>query len=575
MIEQLFPPICNLQVERIKVEGAQLEIWASTTTTGAACPECGLISQRRNSFYRRHPTDLPCLGYEVRLNLTVQRYFCDNDACPRVTFAERFPGLLVYRARRTERLREHQLAVAFELGGECGRRILTIMRMDSSGDTLLREILQAPEPIVAGPRVLGIDDWANCKGRSYGTILVDLETHQPIDLLPTRETAAVEEWLQAHAGIEIICRDRGKEYIKAANAAAPEAEQVADRWHLLKNMRETLQTILTHKPECLKAAAQQPLADAAGQIEQEKEGQPFMGTLADSASSTRHDDARQVKLTRAEQDKAAVHARRQARYEQVHQLHRDGHSTRSIARTMKLATRTVKKYLEAETCPQYAIGRVRASKLNPHLPYLEERWQSGCTNGTQLWRELREQRGFTGSRALVSRWAAKQRQLLPPAVRYKRRQKDAVKPQLERERRPAPWSPSRASWLLMRAPSELTEEEVATVYRITSADRKVEQVVELVRRFVEMVKKRQKGSLLNWLEDARSVRIRALTSFVNGIYADFAAVYNALATKWSAGQTEGQVNRLKFIKRQGYGRASFKLLRKRVLHQPNSPCFHT
>lgn len=369
MIEQLFPPICNLRVERIEVESTQLEIWASTTMMASACPDCGVVSNRRNSFYRRHPMDLPCFGYEVRLNLSVQRFFCDNDACPRVTFAERFPGLLAYRARRTERLRRQQVAVAFELSGECGRRILEIMRMGSSGDTLLREILQAPEPDVCVPRVLGIDDWANCKGRSYGTILVDLETHQPIDLLATRETSAVEEWLQAHTGIEIICRDRGKEYIKAANAAAPEAAQVADRWHLLKNMRETLQTILTHKPACLRAAVRQSLPDAVEQVEPELERQPFTGSLTNSTPPLRLDDPRRVKLTKAEQDKAAVHARRQTRYEQVRRLHRDGHSIRSIARAMKVSTRTVKKYLEAETCPQYATGRVRASKLNPHLPF--------------------------------------------------------------------------------------------------------------------------------------------------------------------------------------------------------------
>ena len=171
-------------------------------------------------------------------------------------------------------------------------------------------------------------------------------------------------------------------------------------------------------------------------------------------------------------------------------------------------------------------------------------------------------------RALVSRWAAKQRQLLLPAVRYKRQQRATVKPQLEREHSPAPWSPSRASWLLIRPLSELTKEEAATVQRITAADRKVEQAVELVQRFVEMVKKRKKNCLLTWLEDARAIRLRALTSFVNGICADLSAIYNALTMEWSAGQTEGQVNRLKFIKRQGYGRASFELLRKRVLYRP-------
>jgi transposase len=511
--------------------------------------------------------DLPCFGYKVRLNLTVQRFFCDNKECSRVTFAESFPNLVSFRARRTERLKEQQLSVAFELGGEAGKRILAIVRMVSSGDTLLRDILQAPEPVVGTPRVLGIDDWANCRGRNYGTIFVDLETHEPIDLLDSREASTVKAWLQAHPGIEIICRDRSKEYIKAANAGTPDAEQVADRWHLLKNMRETLQTILTHKPECLKAAAQQPLPDELGQTGEEQQPQVSVAGKLNSPSFSGGGEALSTRPTQADQDKAAVHARRQARYEQVRCLHREGHSIRAIARLMKLAARTVKKYIEAETCPQYATGHVRPSKLSPHLPYLEARWRSGCTNGTQLWCELRDQRGFTGSRPLVSRWAANQRQLLPAPVRYSRQQSASLKPQLAREHKPAPWSPSRAAWLLVRDPLELNEEEAATARRIVEADSKMARAVELTQRFVQMVKKRGQDCLLTWLEEARSVRIRALTSFVNGIYADFAAVHNALKLEWSAGQTEGQVNRLKFIKRQGYGRASFQLLRKRVLYQ--------
>jgi transposase len=570
MFEQLFPSESNLQVDHVAVADEQLEIYASTTVTRAQCPQCGIRSQRRNSFYQRHPMDLPCFGYKVRLNLTVQRFFCDNEACKRVTFAESFPGLVAYKARRTERLSRQQLSVAFELGGETGKRILAIVSMGSSGDTLLRDILQAPEPIVDTPRVLGIDDWANCKGRTYGTIFVDLETHQPVDLLDTREASVVEAWLKMRPGVEIICRDRGKEYIKAASSGAPDAEQVADRWHLLKNIREMLQTILTHKPECLKAAAQRSLPDEDEEPEQCMQPQLSDASEVDMSSPLKNDVTLPVKPTKAQQDKAAVHSRRQARYDQVRQLHRDGHSMRGIARLMKMSKRTVKKYVEADACPQYTTGRVQPSKLNRYLPYLEDRWQSGCTNASQLWRELRDQHGFAGSRGLVARWAAKQRQLLPAPARYRRQQKASLKPQLAHEHKPTSWSASRASWLLIRDLSELNEEEAATVNRITAADGKVAKAIELVQSFIAMVKKRKKDGLITWLEDARSVRIRALTTFVNGIYADFEAVYNALKMEWSAGQTEGQINRLKFIKRQGYGRAKFGLLRRRVLYQPGS-----
>jgi len=309
MFEQLFPSECNLQVDRIEVADKRLEIHASTTSASAACPQCGITGNRRHSFYQRYPMDLPCFGYKVRLNLTVQRFLCENKACGRVTFAESFPGLVAYKARRTERLSQQQLSVAFELGGEAGRRILAIVSMNSSGDTLLRDILRAPEPVVNTPCVLGIDDWANCKGRDYGTIFVDLETHQPVDLLDSREASVVKTWLQSHAGVEVICRDRGKEYIKAANAGAPDAEQVADRWHLLKNIRETLQIILTHKPECLKGAAQQPLSAAKEQFEEEQQSQLSDPGEMNPSSPSSDIDTRPAKPIKAEQDKAAVHAR--------------------------------------------------------------------------------------------------------------------------------------------------------------------------------------------------------------------------------------------------------------------------
>jgi transposase len=272
-------------------------------------------------------------------------------------------------------------------------------------------------------------------------------------------------------------------------------------------------------------------------------------------------------LTRAEQKKAARHARKQARFELVKQLHQEGHSKRAIQRHLGISWRTVDKYLAAEHCPVYTRGRLRPSKLTPWLPYLEERWQAGYTNATQLWREI-ETQGFTGSRGLVAKWAAKERRLLPPATQYSRKQPQNVRPKLTKQTRPVPWSAPRASWILVKERALLDEQEQAALTRMVSADSQVAVAAQLAERFVEMVKQKAADKLEQWLKDAVASGIRSFISFANGLRQDYAAVYNALSMVWSNGQVEGQVNRLKFVKRMMYGRANFDLLRKRFLYQP-------
>jgi len=271
--------------------------------------------------------------------------------------------------------------------------------------------------------------------------------------------------------------------------------------------------------------------------------------------------------TKAEQDKAARHARRQARFELVNQLHQEGYSDRAISQHLKMSTRTIRKYVEADACPQYPTGRVRASILTPWLPYLEKRWQAGFTNATQLWREI-EAMGFSGTRSLVSRWAAKERKLLPKSTQYSRQQPREVRPKLTKQTRPAPWSSSRASWILVKDRSRHDDQEKAALDRMTAANPKVSLAAQLAERFVVMVKQQEADKLEQWLLDAVASGLRAFISFANGIRQDFAAVYNAMSSIWSNGQVEGNVNRLKFIKRMMYGRANFDLLRKRVLYRP-------
>jgi transposase len=565
MIELLFPPEAQLGIEDIQVQTERIDIYARRSVVRLPCPDCQQMSEKEHSYYHRHPHDLPCFGFRVQLHLRVRRFFCHNPACSRRTFAEPFPELVSYKARRTQRLSQQQLAVAFAISGEAGSRLLPLIAMPLSGDTLIRDIRRTPDEDVVTPRVLGIDDWAKKRGQTYGTILVDLETRQPIELLDSREAKDVTAWLKQHPGIEIISRDRAHDYIKAVNDGAPEAQQVADRWHLLTNLRDALETMLSHKPSAL-AAAGKPIEDqnSVQQAEDQKEGTAVNIELPEKKTSSTPNEP---PLTKAEKDKIARHARRQARFELVKQLHKEGYSIRAIQKHLNISWRTARKYIDADVCPQYPTGRVRPSKLDPWLPYLEERWQAGYTNATQLWREI-EAQGFAGTRSLVSRWAAKERKLLPRSTQYSRRQPREVRPKLTKQTRPVPWSSTRASWVLVKDRAQLDEKEIAVLERMAATDKQVEVAAQLAERFVNMVKQKEPDKLELWLRDAVASGVRSLISFANGIRQDFTAVYNALSMIWSNGQVEGQVNRLKFIKRMMYGRANFDLLRKRVLYQP-------
>ncbi|WP_179131538.1 transposase, partial [Candidatus Entotheonella palauensis] len=251
-----------------------------------------------------------------------------------------FPGVVAPYARRTERRTEQLQEVAFALGGEAGARLLKSLGMPTSPDTLIRLICRAPELERVTPRVLGVDDWAKKKGLSYGTILVDLEAHCVVDLLDERSAESLSEWLQAHPGVEIISRDRGNEYIKGATEGAPEAIQVADRWHLLKNLREALERLLTEKPACLRAAAQQPEPEDEGENEPDAD----CGEGVDVSFDTQLEP-----LTQAERQKPARHNRKQER----RTLHKEGLSMREIGRQLHMSYRTISKYLQADSCPFY------------------------------------------------------------------------------------------------------------------------------------------------------------------------------------------------------------------------------
>jgi transposase len=256
-IKRLLPEATCLQLQQVETTEEELLLTVSSTQSEGRCPVCGAPATRVQSHYQRTVQDLPWSGLRVRLRLDVRRFFCPNTACSRRIFTERLPAVSEAYARRTTRLRDALLTLGWALGGQAGARQSRRLSMPICGSTLLSLLRRYEDTSPCTPRVLGVDDWGFQRKHPTGTILVDLEQHRPVDLLLGSDEQVLTQWLRAHPGVEVISRDRGASYQKAATQAAPDAQQVLDRWHLLKNLGEVLQKTLAGQIEVLRQAGQE------------------------------------------------------------------------------------------------------------------------------------------------------------------------------------------------------------------------------------------------------------------------------------------------------------------------------
>jgi transposase len=396
-------------------------------------------------------------------------------------------------------------------------------------------------PTAPPVRVLGVDDWSWKKGRRYGAILVDLERHKIIDLLPDRSSETFARWLRAHPEVEIISRDRGTEFAAAARTAAPQARQIADRFHIVHNLADALELLLARCRTEIRRASQEILPEDQSPPEKQTPSLPLPQTWRLPPSS------------RAERIYEAHHAEREDRYRQIAALRRQGMTHAAIAQRVGVSTYKVRSWLKQGGAPVHRRPQGHDSLFDPYAASVLERWRAGVQDGKQLYEEIRQQ-GYTGSLRLV-------RAFLQPLREQPGRAEEIVPPSCVEQ-----FSARDAVWLFIREQSKLTVEEQEELLHIRSASVIIETAYGLVQAFLTMVRKLQGERLDTWIEAVQASQIPEFSRFVNGILQDKDAVVAGLTEVYSNGQTEGQVHKLKLVKRSMYGRAKLPLLRQRLLN---------
>ncbi|MFE3991687.1 ISL3 family transposase [Streptomyces goshikiensis] len=498
--ELLFPSIADVTVLSVAVNDEAVHIEARSTMPGAICPGCGIWSRRIHSSYLRFPTDVPSGGRRVALCLRVRRFLCTVFSCGRRTFAEQLPGLTRRYGRRTERLRTTLAAVGLALAGRAGARLARVFGVSVSRSTVLRLVEALPDPGVPAPRVVGVDEYATRKGRHYGTVLVDVESRRPLDLLPDREASSLAAWLAKRPGVEVVCRDRAPFFAEGATAGAPQAVQVADRWHLWHNLSEAAERCVADHRGCLQVLAPDPAQPAP---EPEKFEDP-----SGSPWPWGHRFADRTRVNHA----------------------------------------TVHELLAAVATPEDLFQgqwQGRPSKLDAFKPYLDDRWNQGCTNAWRVWEEI-VPLGYQGSYQRVRAYVREKR-LSPGSVTAR------------------PPSPRAVAGWILRRPETPTESEHLWLKAVLVHCPELDALTGHVRSFGQMLTERQGERLPQWLDAVRRDNLPGLHTLAAGIDRDRDAVIAGLILPWSSRVVEGHVNRIKMLKRQMFGRAVFHLLCKRVL----------
>jgi len=501
----------GLVVETATVDHGKFLIAVRSIGRSGKCPICECKSDRVHSRYQRRLADLPAAGRPISLTLKVRRFFCNDPTCPQRIFAERFGGTIEPRARRTVRLEDIVHCLAIALGGRPATSVARRMGVAVSNDTLLRAVRRRCVKDFPPPLVIGIDDWAWKRNYRYGSLVCDLERRKTIALLPDRESATAEAWLRGQPQITVIARDRGGSYATAGRRALNDATQVADRWHLMKNSSEAFLDAVRK--------SMRPIRAAIG-----------AATITPSL------------LTYAERIRYEGYLHREETNETILGLQGQGVAIRDIVRITGYSRGLIRKILRGQRSD---IFRTKSSSLEPYLPWLDAQWAAGRRNGLALWRDLHAH-GFLGCSGVVREWSSRRR-------RAERADPAAL------TRAPSARTIAR---LLTTSRERLSRADTLVVAAIENGVAVLTEARAIFGEFQRIIRRQAPTDLEGWIENAKGSLV---ATFANGIEKDKAAVKAAVSSPWSNGQTEGQICKLKLVKRQMYGRGKLDLLEARVI----------
>lgn len=508
-------------------DGITLHLRATRKT--AQCPECLKRSRSVHSCRRRRIQHLPCSGRTLWLIFAVRHWYCRNPSCSRKIFAESLAPFAGPQQQSSALLQNLQHQLGLIAGGEAGRRAAVASGIQISPDTLLRRVVQAPEQTENRTRHVGIDEWAWHRGHRYGTLIVNLDTHRPLVLLPGREQRTLTAWFKKYPEIQVVSRDRGGIYSMAAREGAPQARQVADRWHLLKNICDALERMMFRHMPLIRLVA--------SELSPKKSPEPEPYVPAPT-------------LRRPERLKQQTRNKRHQRWTEVMALHNKGCGFREISRITGLSRVTVSRWVQSGEFPEISTRPPKRGLLDPWRKWMEEQRESGNYNASQIWREM-VMKGFTGSETIVRDAVARWRKgWLPPV---------AATTRLPSASRVSRWL---MPWRIIRG-----EENYASRFIGLMCEKEPQLKIaqQLALDFYRILKTKNKQQLGRWFSNVSESGPVELQRVAAGMEADAAAICEAITSRWSNGVVEGHVNRLKMLKRQMYGRAGFELLRRRVM----------
>jgi transposase len=624
VLTHLLPDSSNLRLENCQLDKikTQINLIVSAISRVVNCPVCNQPTQKIHSRYERLLADLPWADYSITLQLRVRKFFCINSLCKRRIFTERLTNVTAPRARKTLRLAQRLSVIGLGNGGAAGERLLQQWGIKVSRNTLLNLVRSIPLPPIVTPHTLGVDDFCFRKCKTYGTALIDLERSQPIALLKDAKAETLTEWLKAHPGVKVVSRDRSKTYESGIRQGAPEAIQVADRFHLLQNLSQTLYQVFGMNTKVLKEVEKQVFStDTKVHLEVETsliEGireldedtyltqlqtteiqnecgdvKPFLAEDTDGLTAQENPQTnilpsavcslpfpdnlsmiaetnkspvvprfpQNTSLKRKVQSAKARDRRREI-HEQVWKLRSIGLSGLAIAQELGVSKTTVFNYLRSST---FTERRERSdhglSLLNPYHDYLLSRWNSGNHNTQELFEEIRTC-GYIGGYATVARFTRYLKTLrgFKPAKCSKKNASPRVSSSSHR-----PLTPSRVTALVLRRPELIQPNEREIIAQLQTAHSDLKSVIELAQQFASVVRQRLPEQLDAWLNTAKNSSVSLLRSFAVSLESDYDAVKAGVTMSVSNGPVEGHINRLKMLKRQMYGRAKIDLLERRFL----------